>query len=124
MAKKELKKTLGLWDVLMFGVGGIVDAGIYAIIGKATGFGENMLWLSFVIAAILALLTGLSYSEFVNRFPDAAGTFEYETGDVPIYAILAIALLAVGFRLIGNSKIVPSISNIFIFIFFGMSTSF
>lgn len=77
MGKKELKRNLGFWDVLMFGVGGIVGAGIYAIIGKAAGLGGNMLWLSFIIAAATALLTGLSYAEFVSRFPDSGGSFEY-----------------------------------------------
>lgn len=77
MGKKELKRTLGFWDVLMFGVGGIVGAGIYAIIGKAAGLSGNMLWLSFVIAAAVALLTGLSYAEFVSRYPDSGGSFEY-----------------------------------------------
>ncbi|WP_029036103.1 APC family permease [Salinimicrobium xinjiangense] len=77
MGKKELKRSLGFWDVLMFGVGGIVGAGIYAIIGKAAGLSGNMLWLSFVIAAAVALLSGLSYAEFVSRYPDSGGSFEY-----------------------------------------------
>jgi len=79
MAKsnRQLTPTLGLLDILMFGVGGIVGAGIYAIIGEAAGLAGNMLWLSFTIAAIVALLTGLSYSEFVSRYPDAGGSFEY-----------------------------------------------
>lgn len=77
MEKRKLKKTLGLWDILMFGIGGMVGAGIYAIIGEAAALGGNMLWLSFVIAACVALLTGLSYAEFVSRFPDSGGSFEY-----------------------------------------------
>lgn len=77
MPKKSLKRSLGFWDVLMFGIGGIVGAGIYAIIGQAAGLSGNMLWLSFTIAALIALLTGLSYAEFVSRFPDAGGSFEY-----------------------------------------------
>lgn len=77
MAKQKLKKSLGFLDILMFGVGGIVGAGIYAIIGQAADLSGNMLWLSFAIAAIVALLTGLSYAEFVSRFPDAGGSFEY-----------------------------------------------
>lgn len=72
-----MKRTLGLPDVLMFGVGGIVGAGIYAIIGEAAGLAGNMLWLSFGIAALVAFLTGLSYAEFVSQFPDAGGSFEY-----------------------------------------------
>jgi len=77
MSQEKLKRTLGFWDILMFGVGGIVGAGIYAIIGQAAGLSGNMLWLSFAIAAVVALLTGLSYAEFVSRFPDAGGSFEY-----------------------------------------------
>ena len=29
MGKRELKRTLGLWDILMFGIGGMIGAGIY-----------------------------------------------------------------------------------------------
>lgn len=61
----------------MFGVGGIVGAGIYAIIGQAAALSGNLLWLSFIVAAVVALLTGLSYAEFVSRYPDAGGSFEY-----------------------------------------------
>ena len=77
MGKTELKRRLGFWDVLMFGVGGIVGAGIYAIIGQAAGLSGNMLWASFIIAATVALLTALSYAEFVSRFPESGGSFEY-----------------------------------------------
>ncbi|WP_255702741.1 APC family permease [Antarcticibacterium sp. 1MA-6-2] len=77
MAEKELKRTLGFWDVFLFGVGGVVGAGIYAIIGQAAALRRNMLWVSFIIAAAVALLTGLSYAEFVSRLPDAGGSYEY-----------------------------------------------
>lgn len=77
MTKEKLKRSLGFWDVLMFGIGVMVGAGIYAIIGKAAALSGNMLWLSFVLASSIALLTGLSYAEFVSRFPDAGGSFEY-----------------------------------------------
>jgi APA family basic amino acid/polyamine antiporter len=77
MGKRKLNRNLGFFDVLMFGVGGIIGAGIYAIIGKAAGPSGNMLWLSFVISSIIALLTGVSYAEFVSRFPDAGGSYEY-----------------------------------------------
>ncbi|MFS4418266.1 APC family permease [Maribacter sp. 2307ULW6-5] len=77
MAKRQLKRHLGFWDVLMFGVGGIVGAGIYAIIGQAAGLGGNMLWLSFALASGTAMLTALSYAEFVSHFPDAGGSYEY-----------------------------------------------
>lgn len=109
MGKNELKRTLGLWDVLMLGVGGIVGAGIYAIIGEAAALGGNMLWVSFVIAALVALLTGLSYAEFVSRFPDSGGSFEYikqSLGEKPAFfmsgfmvltGVVAAAAIAISF---------------------------
>lgn len=77
MAKQELKRTLEFRDLLMFGIGGVVGAGIYAIIGQASALSGNVLWLSFMIAAVVAILTAMSYAEFVSRFPDAGGSFEY-----------------------------------------------
>lgn len=77
MGKNKLKRSLGFWDVFLFGIGSVVGAGIYAIIGQAAGLSGNLLWLSFIVAAVVALLTGLSYSEFVSRFPDAGGSYEY-----------------------------------------------
>ncbi len=74
---KKLRRTLGFWDLFLFGVGGVVGAGIYAIIGQAAALSGNMLWLSFILAATVALLTGLAYAEFVSRFPDAGGSYEY-----------------------------------------------
>lgn len=62
---------------MLFGVGGIVGAGIYAIIGEAAGYGGNLLWLSFLLAAAVALLTAATYAELVSRHPDAGGSFEY-----------------------------------------------
>lgn len=77
MGERKLKRTLEFWGILMFGIGGMIGAGIYAIIGEAAALSGNMLWLSFVIASFVALLTGLSYAEFVSRFPDCGGSYEY-----------------------------------------------
>ncbi len=73
----ELARDLGLADVVLFGVGGIVGAGIYAIIGEAAAYGGTLLWLSFLLAATVAFLTAASYAELVSRYPDAGGSFEY-----------------------------------------------
>ncbi|MFH1222386.1 MAG: amino acid permease [Candidatus Micrarchaeota archaeon] len=73
----ELKRTLGLWEIALSGVGIIIGAGIYALIGKAAGLAGNAVWLSFVIAALVAGLTGLSYAELSSTFPKAAAEYEY-----------------------------------------------
>ena len=73
----RLSRSLGLVDIVLFGVGSIVGAGIYAIIGEAAAYGGNVLWLSFLLAAIVAFLTAAGYAELVSRYPDAGGSFEY-----------------------------------------------
>jgi APA family basic amino acid/polyamine antiporter len=73
----ELKRTLNLTEVVFFASGVILGAGIYTIIGKAAGAGGNMLWLSFAIAAVTALLTLFAYAELVSIYPSSGGEFTF-----------------------------------------------
>ncbi|MBD3673451.1 MAG: amino acid permease [Planctomycetaceae bacterium] len=73
----SLKRSLGFWDNLLFGVGSILGAGIYAIIGEVAGLSGSLLWLSLLIAAVTALLTACCYGELVSMFPDSGGGYEY-----------------------------------------------
>ena len=75
--KSGLKRELGLIEVTLSGVGIILGAGIYALIGKAAGLAGNSLWLSFGISAVIALFTGLSYAELSSMFPKAGAEYEY-----------------------------------------------
>jgi len=75
--KLELKRELGLFEVTLSGVGIILGAGIYALIGKAAGLAGNSVWLSFAIAALIAIFTGLSYAELSSIFPKASAEYEY-----------------------------------------------
>jgi APA family basic amino acid/polyamine antiporter len=73
----QLKRTLGLAEVIFFGAGSILGAGIYSIVGKVAGYGGNMIWLSFAIAAFTALMSAFSYAELSAMFPRAGGEYEY-----------------------------------------------
>jgi len=73
----ELKRSLGLGECIFYGVGSILGAGIYTLIGKTAGIAGNMTWLAFLIASVCALLTAFSYAELSAAFPKAGGEFEY-----------------------------------------------
>ncbi len=73
----HLKRTLGFWLASIDGIGIIVGAGIYALIGVAAGITGPGLWMSFVVAGILAALTGLSYAELSSIFKTDAGEYDY-----------------------------------------------
>ncbi|MBI4043663.1 MAG: amino acid permease [Candidatus Diapherotrites archaeon] len=73
----KLKKALGLVDLTFYGVGIILGAGIYALIGEGAGIAHNSLWLSFVIAGIIAAFTGLSFCELSSRYSKDAAEYNY-----------------------------------------------
>lgn len=73
----ELKKELSLFTATFYGIGIILGAGIYAIIGEGAGIAGNALWLSFVFAAIIASFTGLSYAELSGMFPKTSAEYVY-----------------------------------------------
>jgi APA family basic amino acid/polyamine antiporter len=62
---------------LASGIGIIVGAGIYVLIGEATAEAGGTVWLAFLIAAGLSALTALSYAELAAMYPTAAAEYEY-----------------------------------------------
>jgi amino acid transporter len=68
-----LLPTLGRWQVLFYGLGSMLGAGIYALVGRAAESLGNAVWLAFLAAMTAALLTGLSYACVGGRYPKAGG---------------------------------------------------
>lgn len=68
-----LARHIGLFSLVVYGVGDMVGAGIYAMIGVAAGVMGNAVWLSFVVSMVAALLSGLSYASLGSRHPRAGG---------------------------------------------------
>ena len=68
-----LARTMGLGALIIYGVGDMLGAGVYALMGKAAGKMGNAIWLAFVASMVAAVLTGLSYASLGSRYPRAAG---------------------------------------------------
>ena len=73
----QLARKLGFPSLTFYGIGLIIGAGIYSVIGAAAGVAGDGLWLSFAIGSVIALLTGLSYAELATMFPEAGAEFVY-----------------------------------------------
>jgi amino acid transporter len=69
----SLKRVFNLTTLTIYGVGDILGAGIYAVIGKIAGLSGYLVWASFLVAAIVATLTALSYAELGGRLPSSGG---------------------------------------------------
>jgi APA family basic amino acid/polyamine antiporter len=61
----------------MYGVGLILGAGIYTLIGDAAGTAGNSIWISFILAAVASVFTGLSYAELSSMYPKAAAEYSF-----------------------------------------------
>lgn len=68
-----LARTMGLVALTIYGVGDMLGAGIYGLVGKAAARMGNAVWLAFLGSMVAALLTGLSYANIGSRYPRAAG---------------------------------------------------
>lgn len=73
----SLKRRLSLFSVSVFGIGVIVGAGIYSVIGVAYGHARDSIWLSFLLAGLAAFLTGVSYCEVATMYPSAGAEYTY-----------------------------------------------
>jgi APA family basic amino acid/polyamine antiporter len=73
----SLRRNVSLFQAVMYGVGLILGAGIYVLIGDAAGIAGNAMWISFVIAAIIAAFTGLSFAELSSMFPKSAAEYVF-----------------------------------------------
>ncbi len=68
-----LARTIGPVQLICYGVGGMLGAGIYALVGTAAGEMGNAVWMAFIVSMVAALLTGLSYASLGSRYPKAGG---------------------------------------------------
>ncbi|MFX0174948.1 MAG: APC family permease [Candidatus Hodarchaeota archaeon] len=75
--KIKLKRRISLLGITFYGVGNVLGAGIYALIGEVVGITGNISWISFILASITGALTGLSYAELSAMFPKSAAEFVY-----------------------------------------------
>ncbi|WP_277500880.1 MULTISPECIES: APC family permease [unclassified Nocardioides] len=72
-----LQRVMGPGLLLLFIIGDIVGAGIFAITGSVAGQVGGVAWLPFVVAFAIATVTACSYLELVRKYPQASGAALY-----------------------------------------------
>ncbi|WP_175453132.1 APC family permease [Microbulbifer yueqingensis] len=72
-----LKRSLSLPATSFYGIGTIIGAGIYVLVGKVGASAGLYLPHAFLLAGIIAAFTALSYAELASRFPHSAGSAAY-----------------------------------------------
>src|SRR6476660_561734 len=75
--KSELARTIGLFQLSMFGVGATIGTGIFIVLTQAVPIaGPAVIW-SFVIAGTVAVLTAGCYAELASAVPVSGSSYSY-----------------------------------------------
>lgn len=115
--KSELKRELSLLEITLVGIGNILGAGIYVLMGKAAGLAGNMVWFSFLFAGITAALSALSYMELSSMYPRAGAEYEFVKKAFGERAGLFVGVLVVYFVIITSSAVALGFGRYFYSIF-------
>jgi amino acid transporter len=95
LAEPSLHRVMGPWLLLLFIVGDILGTGIYALTGQIAKQVGGAVWLPFVIAFVVAVMTAFSYLELVTKYPKAAGAALYTHKAFGIHFVTFIVAFAV-----------------------------
>lgn len=91
----SLHRVMGPWLLLLFIVGDILGTGIYALTGQVAKEVGGVVWLPFLVAFTVAVITAFSYLELVTKYPRAAGAALYTHKAFGIHFITFIVAFAV-----------------------------
>src|SRR3712207_4717647 len=90
-----LKRVMGPGLLLLFIVGDILGTGIYALTGQVAAQVGGVVWLPFLVAFLVALVTAFSYLELVTKYPQAAGAALYTHKAFGIHFVTFLVAFAV-----------------------------
>lgn len=112
--KNTLKRSLTLPLITFYGLGNILGAGIYALIGKVAGEAGYFAPISFVIASIIATFSAISYAELSARYPVSAGEAVYLYEGFQLrWLSIAVGLLIVAAGIMSSAAIAHAFTGYF-----------
>jgi basic amino acid/polyamine antiporter, APA family len=97
--QSELVRSIGLFQLSMFGIGATIGTGIFFVLAQAVPVaGPAVIW-SFVIAGVVAGLTAICYAELASAVPVSGSSYSYAyatLGELPAIGVAACLLLEYG----------------------------
>src|SRR5690348_12734986 len=112
------KKYLSVRQAAFIGVGAMVGAGIFALLGAAGEVAGAAVWLSFVLAGFVAVLQGYSFAKLGARYPSAGENQAW----IKVFAALVI-LVMTGVNIVG-SRLVANAQTVIVYVVLGILSVF
>lgn len=88
-SSENLKKSLSLFQLTVYGVGTIIGAGIYSVISPAIELAGAGVWVSFLLAAVASSFSALSYAELASSLPSAGAEHNFLKNAFPQFPLIA-----------------------------------
>jgi basic amino acid/polyamine antiporter, APA family len=79
----HLVRTLGLVDVVMIGIAGMIGGAIFVLVGPAIGLAGSAVIIAFIINGIITLFTAMAYAELGSAMPEAGGGYLWVREGLP-----------------------------------------
>src|ERR671915_610715 len=80
---RHLVRTLGLVDVVMIGIAGMIGGSIFVLVGPAIGLAGSAVIIAFIINGIITLFTAMGYAELGSAMPEAGGGYLWVREGLP-----------------------------------------
>ena len=80
---QESGSPVSFWSAVAMGIGAMVGAGIFALLGQAGAIASSAVYLSFLAGGAIALLSGYSLGKLGARFPSSGGCRRHQIFRVP-----------------------------------------
>src|SRR5881394_3029017 len=113
---------IGMVAAVSIGVGGMVGAGIFSILGVVAHAAGNAMWLAFAIGGVVALLSTYSYAKLGATFPSAGGAVHFlvkSFGDGVLAGVVLLTVVnALGAKFMGRSETVIVVIKVAILVLF------
>ena len=113
-SEHDMKRCLNWWDLIWFGFGAVIGAGIFVLTGQqAHDSAGPAIVLSYVASGFSAMLSVFCYTEFAVEVPSAGGSFAYlrvELGDFVAFITAGNILLE---SVIGSAAVARSWTSYF-----------
>ena len=113
----ELKRALNLLDATSIGIGAIVGAGIFVVLGIAIGYAGPAIIISMVIAGIVASFTAFSFAELGSAIPKEGGAYEFAYEVVSPFVAFVVGCLWLFGQIVAGAAISLGFASYFVAIF-------
>ena len=98
-AAPQLRQRIGLPLLTAYGVGVMIGAGIYVLVGAVAAEAGGLAWIAFLVAGLVALPSALSFAELAARVPEAGGAAAYMRaafGSPALAMLVGLAIVVAG----------------------------